>query len=192
MGKAMTGECSSAVREALTQAPVLADLEARQDSPTYAMDRELIELTGRRGFPVLRGVVIGQPAALQSARQHIARSQNDGYFQLAAWCKRLGPVYLSAGDWRGNLEFFAHAEIYDMCRAGRAQRLSIRVGTNAETQSLLRSRKRSKLAREPEDRAGRNQAQQYYPIPTRMARIRHMHLAPTVRRRSHACTHSPA
>lgn len=60
----MTTPWSSRAREALRCAPVVPQGELAGASPTRVPDDELYELTGRRGMPILDGVLLGYPSTL--------------------------------------------------------------------------------------------------------------------------------
>ncbi|WP_437646266.1 hypothetical protein [Sorangium sp. So ce362] len=104
--------------EQLRQAPVVPGVGPRPDSLTPAEDEELLELTGRRGFPILAGVAFGYPAARALAPSSAPSERRDDH-RLFAWDRWTGARYLDSyghlgsGQWREHVTLMAHVSSFD-------------------------------------------------------------------------------
>jgi hypothetical protein len=131
MDEALTRRWSPATREQIGQAPVLHGVRLRTDSPTLVEDEELLELTGRRGFPLLGGAAFGYPAARALAPSTVP-SMGRGERRLFAWDRWKGALYLDSfgglgvGLWRDYVALMACVDSFDafwpslVVRRGRA------------------------------------------------------------------------
>ncbi|WP_437952774.1 hypothetical protein WME98_20195 [Sorangium sp. So ce296] len=118
MDEALMQRWSPATRERIGQAPVLPGVGLRSDSPTLVEDEELLELTGRRGFPLLGGVAFGYPAARALAPSTVP-SKGRGERRLFAWDRWKGALYLDSfgglgvGLWREYVALMACVDCFD-------------------------------------------------------------------------------